>query len=212
MHVVLITSMLRPVRDHTIFTTHQRKEQTLHTIKSAREKIPGCFIVIIEGGYMEDSEQSLFENLSDYLFHIDISLFPKSPGEATLLYTYLTSPHFKSLINVETVSKLSGRYYLNDNFNWSNLPLDKSIISLLPKSWIGKPLYKTRYYRIPQKHLSNFISGLHRYLLSKEARDAWPDIEHCFHSHNIILHDQVYCPKILGVCGLITGTNEFVSD
>jgi hypothetical protein len=212
MHIVLMTSMLRPVRDHTVFSTNQRKEQTLHTIKTAREKIPGCFIVMVEGGYMEESEEILFKGLVDYLFRTDVTQFPKSPGEATLLHRYLTSDHFKSLNNVETVSKLSGRYYLNDNFNWNALPTDKSIIALIPVAWMGKPLYKTRYYRIPQKHLNNFILGLQRYLGSKECRDAWPDIEHCFHLHNIIVHDEVYAPEPLGVCGLITGTNEFVID
>lgn len=212
MHVVLITSMLRPVRDHTVFSTNQRKEQTLNTIKTAREKIPECYIIMIEGGYMDEAEEILFEELVDYLYRTDVSTFSKSPGEGTLLYRYLTSDHFKSLDNVETVSKLSGRYYLNDDFHWDKLPIDKTIIALIPVAWMGKPLYKTRYYRVPQKHLSNFIMGLQRYLTSKEGRDSWPDIEHCFHFHNIIVHDEVFCPNPLGVCGLITGTNEFIVD
>lgn len=212
MHVVIITSMLRPVRDHTVFSTNQRKEQTLHTISTVKEKIPECYIVMIEGGYMDDIEELQFTNLVDYLFRTDVTHYPKSPGEATLLHRYLISEHFKSLENVETISKLSGRYYLNENFYWDKLPLDKSIISLIPIAWMGKPLYKTRFYRIPQIHLTNFIEGLNRYLDSKEAKVAWPDIEHCFHLHNIIVHSEVYCPEPLGVCGLITGTNEFISD
>ena len=204
--------MLRPVRDHTVFSTNQRKDQTLHTIATVREKIPNSYIVMIEGGHMDQSEETTFKGLVDYLFRTDVMQYPKSPGEATLLHRYLTSDHFKSLKDVESVSKLSGRYYLNDDFHWDNLPQDKSIITFVPIAWSGRPVYNTRYYRIPSKHLSNFIQGLERYLKSKEALMAHPDIEHCFYSHNIIVHTEVYCPKPLGVCGLITGTNELVYD
>lgn len=204
--------MLRPVRDYTVFSVNQRKEQTVHTISTVREKIPNSYIVMIEGGHMDQSEETTFTVLADHLFRTDVTQYPKSPGEGTLLYRYLTSDHFKSLKDVESVSKLSGRYYLNDDFHWDSLPQDKSIIAFVPVAWSGKPVYNTRYYRIPSKHLSNFVEGLERYLKSREALVANPDIEHCFYSHNIIVHNEVYCPTPLGVCGLITGTNKFVTD
>jgi len=204
--------MLRPVRDYTLFSTNQRKEQTIQTIETVRKKIPNCYIVMIEGGHIEESEIILFKGLVDYLYRTDVTEYPKSPGEATLLYRYLTSENFKSIKNVETVSKISGRYYLNDKFQWDNLPLNKCIIAFVPVAWSGKPVYNTRYYRIPRDHLQNFISGLGRYLISNEARVASPDIEHCFYSHNIIIHNEVYSTEKLGVCGLITGTNQFVED
>lgn len=212
MHVVLMTSALRPVKDMTIFSTQERIKQTLKTIETIREKIPEDYIVMIEGGDMEDSEKEQFIKLVDHLFMTNVMYLTKSPGEATLLHTYLTSEHFRSLENVETVSKLSGRYYLNDDFHWDKLQMDKFIIALIPVAWMGRPLYKTRYYRIPQKYIQYFIDGLTRYLESKEFAVSWPDIEHCFYYHNIIKHDEVYCPEKLGVCGLITGTNEFVVD
>lgn len=212
MHIVLITSMLRPVRDYTVFSVNQRKEQTLYTIATVREKIPNSHIIMIEGGHIDEYEKNTFEGLVDHLVNIDVTKYNKSPGEATLLYRYLTSDHFKSLKNIETVSKLSGRYYLNEHFHWDKFPQDKCIIAFVPVAWSGRPVYNTRYYRIPPKHLSNFIHGLGKYLTSKESLMSFPDIEHCFYSHNIILHDEVYSPDPLGVCGLITGTSQFVSD
>ena len=212
MHVVIVTSMLRPVRDHTVFATSTRIEQTEHTIKTAREKIQGCYIVMVDGGFMTDQEKNLFGSLVDHLHHVDVTKLNKSPGEATILHTYLTSSHFQRLENVETVSKLSGRYYLNDNFNWDTLPMDKFIIAIIHVAWMGKPLYKTRYYRIPRDGIQYFIDGLKRYIDSWEFAVSWPDIEHCFHYHNIVKHDEVYCPDKLGVCGLITGSNELVED
>lgn len=212
MHVILITSVLQPINDRTIFPYEDRATQTIKTIETIRSKIPGGYIVMIEGGKINQYHAETFLNVVDYLFVTDVSHLTKSPGEGTLLYRYLTSDHFKLLGNVETVSKISGRYYLNDNFKWESLPLNKTIIAKVTKGWMGKPLYNTRYYRIPNKHLQNFVDGLHRYLTSNDAIKSWPDIEHCFYHHDIIVHDEIYCPKVLGVCGLLTGSNEFVQD
>lgn len=212
MNVILVTSMLRPVNDMTLFSTNERIDQTFKTISTIREKIPNSYIVMIEGGQINNSEEEQFIKLVDYLFKTDVRHLPKSPGEATLLHTYLSSEHFKSLKNIESVSKLSGRYYLNDDFHWDIDHQDKFLIALIPIAWMNKPLYKTRYYRIPPRYVQYFIDGLSRYLKSKEFATAWPDIEHCFHLHDIIKHDEVYCPEKIGVCGLITGSKEFISD
>lgn len=210
MNVILITSALRPINDHTVFNASERFTQTLNTIKTTN-KIPDKYVVIIEGTKITDQEKETFTNLVDYVFCTDVGSLRKSPGEATLLYRYLTSDHFQSL-EINTVSKLSGRYWLNDNFNWNSFPNNKTVISFLPISWLNKPLYKTRYYLIPKIHLEHFILGLKRYLNSLEFLKAWPDIEHCFYEHNIIINSEIYSPEILGVCGFITGDNEFVQD
>ena len=212
MHVVLITSMLRPVRDATVFSTEQRINQTLKTISTIRDKIPEAHIVMIEGGHIEPTEKERFSKLVDHLFLTDVTGMTKSPGEGTLLYLYLISDHFKSLKDVETVSKLSGRYYLNEYFNWNSLPLDKTTIGFISVAWMGQPLYKTRYYRIHKARINYFIEGLARYLKSRECALSWPDIEHCFYYHNLIKHDEVYSPDKIGVSGLISGTNECVTD
>ncbi len=54
MHVILVTSMLRPVNDITVFSTSQRIEQTRNTIATIRDKIPNNFIVMMEGGDMSE--------------------------------------------------------------------------------------------------------------------------------------------------------------
>lgn len=96
----------------------------------------------------------------------DVSHLTKSQGEARLLYRYLTSDHFKSLSDIQTVSKISGRYYLNDMFTWESLPIHKFIIAFIPIVLMGKPLYNTRYYRIANKCIQYFIDGLRHYLSS----------------------------------------------
>jgi hypothetical protein len=211
MNLVLITSALRPINDTTVFNFEQRLIQTLNTISTARKKIPNCYIVMIEGTEVSESEKNFFSKLVNYYYLTDVKDLKKSIGEATLLYRYLTSDHFLSH-KFETVSKLSGRYYLNDNFIWSNLPKDRFIIKFEERSWYGRSCYHTRYYRIPKKYINNFISGLNHYLNSSEAANNWLDIEHNFYYHNIILAHEVYSPERLGICGLLTGCNKFVED
>lgn len=212
MDIVLITSMLRPINDKTIFSTQERINQTLLSIASVRDKIPNAYIVMIEGGEMKLSDVKLFTHLVDYLYRTDVSELLKSQGEATLLFRYLTSDHFNSLKNVLSVSKLSGRYYLTDDFHWDTFPRDKFIICFVPVTWMKQSAYKTRYYRIPQCYIFHFIEHLMKYLASTEFKSAHPDIEHCFYRFNIIKRDKLYSPEILGIEGRITGTNKLIQD
>jgi hypothetical protein len=206
MNIILVTSVLRVVNDKTVFSVDQRKIQLLNTLKNIRDKIPNIYIVLLEGGYIDDYELSFFKKLTNYIHNIDITHLKKSPGEATLLYSYLTSTHFKSL-TVNTISKISGRYYLNNHFDWNKLPLDKIIIK-----YNGNPWYETRYYRIPFTYLQEFLDGIKRYQDSEWFQKGDPSIENAFYHLHVIKHENIFSPDILGVEGLNSGPGHIISD
>lgn len=212
MHLVLITSMLRPCRDHTIFSTQDRLRQTLNSISSVRIHIPDSYIVLLEGGMILPEEATQLRATADELWSTDISHLSKSPGEGTLLYRYLTSPEFVALPPFLTLSKLSGRYYLNNYFCWEALPLTKSIIIHREREWLGFPVYLTRYYRIPQHRVSTLITGLAKYLQSPEYAQAWPDMEHCSYRFGLIEVSEIFTPPRLGVSGYITGSGTIIDE
>ncbi len=212
MHLVMVTSVLRPINDKTVFTLEQRLSQTQKTLISIRRKIPEAHIVVVEGGEIHDDEVEILGKLADYIFTTNITEFCKSPGEGNLLYRFLTSDYYLQLTNVETISKISGRYFLDDNFKWESLPLDKLIFNYIPIGWMDRPLYNTRYYRIPAKYIKDIIAGLETYINSNAAKNAWPDIEHCFYIYVVQHHDEVYSPEKLGVTGMITNSAKIVSD
>lgn len=131
----------------------------------------------------------------------------KSPGEASLLYSYLTSDHYKSLKNINTISKISGRYYLDDYFNWNSFPLNKIIIKYNNNHW-----YETRYYRFPASYLKNFLDGINRYIKSEWFQRGDPTIENAFYHLNIINHENIFNPERLGVSGLNSSPGHIISD
>jgi hypothetical protein len=226
MNLVLVTSVLRPVNDTTIFTTAQRIGQTIRTIKSIREKVDNPYIVMIEGGVITDDEKELFNTLANYLFTTDVSNVSKSQGEGWLIYRYLTSEHYKSLVSneseplcssnmkycVNTITKISGRYYPNERFNNLSEQTDKTIILSTDNSWSGHPVYNTTYYRIPYDKVRQFTTNLHTYVSSDIDTI---DIEHAFHMFNIIDKNNVYSSDkeeiVLGISGMITRTGEVIT-
>lgn len=204
MNLVIVTSVIRPINDQTIFSAGQRFEQTMETIKTVLAKVPNCQVFVVEGGILTDVEISTFKSVAN-LFQTDITHLPKSKGEACLLYRFLTSSEFMKL-NVKTISKLSGRYKLTNDFNWFGFPINKIIIKYTPISWRGLPCYQTRYYRIPKNQLTNMTTGLKYYY--ENVTDL--DIEHGFVS--FIDTNHVYSPLKLGVTGLITNTGQTIVD
>lgn len=205
MNIIIVTSVIIPIMDNTIFSKKERITQTIDTLLSIKNKIPNNYIIIVEGSTIDQYEfKNIFESYSNYIYFCDVSNLRKTQGEITLLYQYFNSEHFKSFEkNINTISKLSGRYYLNDKFIWDEFPEDKFIALFVEKSWSGKSVFETRYYRIPKHKIKYFIDKIihyrnHSYFLSG------PDIEHCFSYFNIIDKSELYSPKILGISGRYT--------
>ncbi len=217
MNLVVITSVLRPINDITIYDTQTRIEQTIASIHSVRKYIPNSYIVLCEGGEITQAEQLQFLGLVDELYMKNITEFKKSFGEAQLLYRYLTSIGLSRIMiekRIGTISKLSGRYFLNANFNWRKMPKDK--INILSGSHIEnnvtKYYYDTRYYMIPKYYLETVILGLKSYINSGELYAQHNSIEHGFYTHVIRNHKIVHSPKKMGVSGLITYSGEIIDE
>lgn len=110
----------------SIFSPEERAEQTARTIATIRQKVPQAKIVLIEGGLRSDLPAGLTEMADQYLYLGDKKLVRwacdstfKSLGEASMLlcaFKYLKR-------DADFYFKISGRYFLNDEFNlndWNN--------------------------------------------------------------------------------------------
>jgi len=133
--ITLITSVINTpniplsyITTRSVFTKEQRFEHTKQTIFSVREKIPNTKIFLIECSILSEEETIYFQEHVDYFYNIydygDEKLInsmftnSKAMGEGTMTITALKFL-FENNIEFDNLFKLSGRYWLNDTFNYN---------------------------------------------------------------------------------------------
>ena len=171
--VIITSSIISNLYNST--SPEQRFKETVRTVKSVREKIPNCTIILIESSkYDINALESLgvdhiisFMNLTDKV----PDLRKKSHGE---LYT---TKRALELIEYDgLLFKISGRYYLNDEFEVFSFPLDKC--SFLTVYEYMRKFFNTLtpLYAISSKYKNLFLESL------KSPLDE-PDLECYVYKH-----------------------------
>jgi len=154
-NLVIITSVLNTVNkplsyyhQRSIFTVHERYKHTLKSIQSIRKYIPDVEILFCECSDMTDMplyEKDIRAKVDYYYNFNNIRSKVESPlkglGEAYILINGFEKIH-KSYKNI---FKLSGRYYLNSNFNYEMFNNNKNIFT----NWDNSiNAYCTVFYKI----------------------------------------------------------------
>jgi hypothetical protein len=159
---VLITSAV--YTNYGIYDAKQRIQQTLDTVKSAKQYIPDCTIVLIDNSTVavqadDSAELNELIDLVDYYidnsddkdiqhFHNNITNYDigKNSMECVGMYkalAYMSSnPELMDIItNSSRIFKLSGRYQLTDKFDISafdnDSTKDKYVFKKAQASWIN---------------------------------------------------------------------------
>lgn len=150
--VFLVTSIIYPRYDknvsydapRSIFLPEERAEHTIGTIQSIRKKVPSAKIVLIESGLQKELPCNLKERVDQYIYIGDRRLVRravdsknKSTGEAVMLLTGQRSLRWKA----DRYFKISGRYFLTDDFNLQDWDKDKFVFAQLRDDY-----YQTRLY------------------------------------------------------------------
>jgi len=133
-NITLITSIidtpnlpLSYTNVRSVFNKQERFEQTKKTISTIREKIPDNKLFLIECSPLTNEEREYFISNVDYFYNVydtkNIQLInrmhnkSKSMGEGTL--TILALKYlFEKNIEFDNLFKISGRYWLNDGFDY----------------------------------------------------------------------------------------------
>jgi hypothetical protein len=161
-HTVLITSAV--YTNYGIYDANQRIQQTLDTVKSAKQYIPECTIVLIDNSTVavqndDSAELNELIDLVDYYidnsddkdiqhFHNNITNYDigKNSMECVGMYkalAYMSSnPEMMEIItNSSRIFKLSGRYQLTDKFDITKFDnettVDKYVFKRAQASWIN---------------------------------------------------------------------------
>ena len=143
LNIVLITSVINPPNkplsyssSRSIYSAEERFIQTQKTIASIREKIPNNKIFILECSSLIPSQNEYLSSNSEYFINLycqntqdDIYGISKALGEGTMTIKaleYITNHIIPDIttkynISIENINlfKISGRYWLTDNFDYN---------------------------------------------------------------------------------------------
>lgn len=119
----------RPLKNadrRSVFSAQGRIKQTMVTIDSIKEHCKNAFIVLIDNGTINPKE-FLMNKVDEYIYignnklcRLAASAKNKSIGEAIMLYKAVD----KKLKDYQLIFKISGRYYLNNNFDLAEYDLE----------------------------------------------------------------------------------------
>lgn len=179
-NLVLITSVTNAQKDRSYYNSNERLEQLVKlTIPSIKKHIPNNYIVVLEGSSLTlDQHQQILQTEPQHIHHTPTANIDKSLGEVILLTDFFNSKHFLSIKdNIDNILKITGRYYLLDNFNFYSR-IDENII----KRDNNRQVCETRYYKIIKSYIDNFKESL----FNLKNRGIFWDLEHSFYQYNIV--------------------------
>ena len=155
-NLVLITSIVntpnKPLsytNTRSVFSRKERFEQTKLTIQSIKAKIPNNKILLVECSDFNEEEKLYFEKECDYILNLwdkkelQCTIFglSKALGEGTLTiqaFLYINENN----ILYANLFKISGRYWLNDNFDYNIFNNEMLIFKKINDNNISTVLYK----------------------------------------------------------------------
>ena len=153
---------------YNVILPQVRFQQTIHTVESVRRHVPSAVVIILDGSI----ESHLIPG-ADFHFHYSDSVLlrhvPKSIGETMLLEEFMRSLLFNQLkLETDVVFKLSGRYYLNENFQFSRFSTSRfTACKTYDEDRFGsfnpnpdKSAYNTVLFSFPVIFSDQFISRL----------------------------------------------------
>lgn len=166
--LVIITSIINPVKEplsyskiRSVYSCEERFQQLLKTINSIRNKIPNSFITLLECSLNIEKYEDILKNKVDkYLNFIDNKIILKQVnskykgrGENYQLLNYLIQ---ENLNNYDCIIKISGRYYLNDKFNYNTFDNAVNIFRYYKEANV----VSTRLYKINKQYFKHYLDTL----------------------------------------------------
>ncbi len=161
-HTVLVTSAIHT--NYGIYDTKQRIQQTLDTVKSAKQYIPGCTVILIDNSTLaiqldDSAELNELIDIVDYYidnsddkdiqhFHNNVTNYDigKNSMECIGMYKALaymsTNAEIMDIITSSSrIFKLSGRYQITNKFDITKFDnettVDKYVFKRSAPGWIN---------------------------------------------------------------------------
>ncbi len=174
-NVVLITSKIivdnslsyTYSNKRSVYTSEERFQQTENTISSIRLYIPNSHIILFDNSNFSVIEHEKINNLVDNFINITndpiLDYYTdktnnKIFGELLqMIYVYKYFLINYDFFSINHFFKISGRYFINDNFNYNNYNNKESIFKF---SEFKKNYYFTSFYKIDKNVLQDFFENI----------------------------------------------------
>jgi|UniRef100_A0A6C0D5V1 hypothetical protein len=213
-NLVLITSIIntpnKPLsytNTRSVFSRKERFEQTKLTIQSIKAKVPNNKILLVECSDFNEEEKIYFEKECDYILnlwdkkelHCTIFGLSKALGEGTLTiqaFLYINENN----ICYSNLFKISGRYWLNDNFDYNIFNNEMLIFKKINDNNISTVLYKFPHYI--QEYLHAFLKDNYDNMNNFIGYETlFSNFLKSIKSNNTILFDKLGVSGYVTVCG-----------
>jgi hypothetical protein len=217
-NLVLITSIINTpniplsyTNVRSVFSHEERFNQTKKTIETIRTKIPNVKIIMVECSDLTDEQNKYMISNVDYFINLinnqeekqNIYSISKALGEGTMTMcaiNYIISNN----IEFDNFFKITGRYWLSDNFNYANFNNDNTVITNICDISTNTSLYKL--------HKTN-IYDFYIFLISNiNIMKRCVGYEVLFSSFIKTIKTESICVlNKIGVNGFISVSNDFVN-
>ena len=193
-NLFIITSVLNCSKEslsyynvRSIFDINERYKQTLKTLSSIRQKVHNVKILFCECSDLKNyqEEENELKNKVDYYYNFyqnenirtKVNSKYKGLGEAHILLESLKIIQNEIIDNYENIFKLSGRYYLNSNFNYDYFNNNYDQFT----NWDSNIYsYCTLIYKIKYNSLQEFENCLK---ISLNELESGNSIEQCMYNN-----------------------------
>jgi hypothetical protein len=196
------------------YTPKERFEQTINTINSIKKYIPDYYIILFDNSTFNEEEYNilnsnvnLFINIinNDTLNYYTNNCKYKFAGELyQQLYAYYILFSKINLNNINHFFKISGRYFINKNFDYK-IYNNKLNIFKQYKELKDRNYYYTSFYKLNKEFLNEYFDKL-IYYKNNKFKYLNKDFEVVFHElyeSNITLVDTQ-----LGITQIIAPTGQ----
>jgi len=205
-HICIITSALSPAVG--VIPLDDRFIQTIHSIRTVRDKIPNCTIILNDiSVYPCDEWKKEIGELVDIFIDssgnstiMELSRRGyKSHGELLLFRSSLD--YIKQNIDLSDygrIFKLSGRHNITEEFNireYDDSTIGKYVFKNSVQSWISPELriYETRLWSMHKLNLEDYLNKFGRIF---ESCDGRYDIEHAYYKfldkNDVVEFDNIW--------------------
>jgi len=199
----------------SIYTPQERLNQTIETIKSVRQNIPNTYIILFDNSNFKNrdeyfkilnNEVDSFLNITnnDYLNYYTDDYKYKGIAELTQLLE-IYNMLFKNIdfANIENLFKISGRYLINDKFNYNKYNNDKNIIKK-SVNIVDRNYWYTCFYKINKNYIHKYFEKINFILENKKMYEE-EDLEVIFSK---VFADEFSFEDELGITQNIAVWNE----